>query len=392
LSFKHHHQITMSLNISSLLCNAGMCTFTRVNTNASAIVPPDYYKTLPLSIVTGAGSTSSTVATTTTSSNKNGIRRHLKNTTTIDDALIDSYTLNDDNFFGFPDEKDSSSAPWFLPKNQDKLSPKVALTRDYSGGIFNALAPYDTFNGPVGTEWALLPDNKTLADTRCSLTFCSWDSCFAQYDYQKMIGKPGVVHLIEEDLYYNIKFTKWTSDFNSFSFIGPGGGFQYVRDEKPLKGADLGKCPACDLAKASPAQLLGPIDNAFVNVTIQGLSANTTVSIKGVAQGQSARCNLRPTTNATTTTNLPGYGSVLPNARINADGKSVGLRRFRVAGDLTPFTYTVYIRATNAAGSCDTAVSVCVPPPGFTSCGGVDDVSYGTDATATAYCEASYVF
>jgi hypothetical protein len=118
---------------------------------------------------------------------------------------------------------DVTIAPWTDPKNQDKLSDTVALTRDFSGNIFNAF--YGDINdsyAPYNTEWALLPKGKTFEEARCQLVFCDWYSCFAQYNPGRdMIGKPGIVHLIQEDEYYNIMFTNWTSDCYNYPYCGP---------------------------------------------------------------------------------------------------------------------------------------------------------------------------
>jgi hypothetical protein len=45
------------------------------------------------------------------------------------------------------------------------------------------------------------PDNAPFEDARCSLAFCDWITCFAQFDFKAMIGKAGVVHLINESGY-----------------------------------------------------------------------------------------------------------------------------------------------------------------------------------------------
>ena len=104
-------------------------------------------------------------------------------------------------------------APWNDPVNQDILSNSVAITRDFRGGIFNALVELDQWNeyeAPTGTRWALLPEGKTFEEARCEMRFCSWLDCFVKYDIQSMLNKPGVVHVLKEDVYYNIMFTNWT--------------------------------------------------------------------------------------------------------------------------------------------------------------------------------------
>ena len=95
-----HAEIVMS----SLVCNATHCVFTRINTNDYAFSNYSYYPD--------------------------------RNFTTppkpIDDAANGTYV-------------DNSTAPWTDEANQDMLSDSVALTRDYRGGLFNALVPDDQY-------------------------------------------------------------------------------------------------------------------------------------------------------------------------------------------------------------------------------------------------------
>jgi hypothetical protein len=313
--------------------------------------------------------------------------------------------------------------------NQDVISDTVAITRDFLGGIFNALVEGDNYNeylAPYGTEWALLPEGKTFEEVRCSLRFCDWLECFAMYDVGTMLNKPGVVHLIEEDLYYNIKFTNWTrargdtyyyrrlkeqpkgrrmqegrrrtqvaqSDSATTSSIsyncnyygecgygpnygidGLGGGFQYVRDEFPIAFDDSLKCPKCELAKASPSVLTGPVDYSWQEVAIAGVTPDgVAITITAVGQDRTPHCNQAMS---------GGSGLVRPNA-MGVGNSTVEVRRTITTGELNPFRYTIFFKATTEAGSCNGQVQVCSPPEGL-ECN--DYSYYGYDATATQYCE-----
>jgi len=341
--------------------------------------------------------------------------------------------------------QDGLLAPWTDPVHQDQLSETVAITRDYRGGIFNALVEYDQYNeysAPTGTRWALLPEGKTFEETRCELRFCSWLECFAQYDARNMLNKPGVVYLVEEDEYYNIMFTNWTTarddsyyynalpqeqqrgdeptkdspktrqaardrhhrdqeqhhrrrrlqypgdcnynddyygggcDDYDYEYGELGGGFQYKRDEFPIVIDDTVPCPRCVEAKASPAVLTGPVDDSFVDVSIEGVTPDDAeIEILSIGQDRNQRCNSAV---------FDGTDQVRPN------GKGVGnstamLRRTVPIGLLTPLRYTVFFSATNEAGLCRGQVEVCSPPEGFDSCD--DFYYYGYDATATRYCD-----
>jgi hypothetical protein len=253
--------------------------------------------------------------------------------------------------------EDLTSAPWTDTINQDILSDTVALTRDFRESMFNALDPsnlYDKNYGPSGTEWALLPDGMTFQEARCSLAFSSsfyYD--FAQSNPSSIIGKPGVLHLINEDVYYNIMFTSWTqNEGDDYFYSGDykygqpqtdlpvGGGFQYIRDETPFTVDSLVPCPVCDFAVTDPKSITGAIDDTFVNVTVSGVTPqDATISIVMVAQDSDPKCN-----NANDST------SVTANAK-NIEGNSVMLRRTKQVGFLDPFWYTIYFEATSEGGA-----------------------------------------
>lgn len=104
---------------------------------------------------------------------------------------------------------------------QDRLSPIVWLTRGGSQGLFNIAQEtnYQRFAhiSPAGTEWAFWdtganPFSDFSADDWESLTFSPWDMALGGHGQLKtqIIERPGVVHLIEEDIYFDIQFLEWT--------------------------------------------------------------------------------------------------------------------------------------------------------------------------------------
>jgi hypothetical protein len=116
-----------------------------------------------------------------------------------------------------------------LPVNQDRLTSDVWLTRDDFFPLFNiAIEPDYTGGSPADTEWAFGPTQPgnpgpISATNYANLAFTSFVlSLDAQIGENAVRYGPGVVHLITDDIYVNVRFTSWTK--------GPGGGgFSYVR-------------------------------------------------------------------------------------------------------------------------------------------------------------------
>jgi hypothetical protein len=107
----------------------------------------------------------------------------------------------------------------FQAANQDRLTSNVWITRGGTEGLFNAKTEggFTHFLSPSGTTWA----NGTTANYS-SLSYTDWN------DWAKgvnpgppsTVGINAVVHLVSEDIYFNIKFTSWSTG---------GGGFSYQR-------------------------------------------------------------------------------------------------------------------------------------------------------------------
>lgn len=105
--------------------------------------------------------------------------------------------------------------------NQDRLTPKVWITRAARQGIFNAAQETNyTHNfSPADTEWA----NGTLANS-ASLTYTNWEDWNGR-NPPSMVGQPAVMHLISEDIYVAVTFTFWGQSGS--------GGFAYQRSTAP---------------------------------------------------------------------------------------------------------------------------------------------------------------
>ena len=119
-----------------------------------------------------------------------------------------------------------------LEANQDRITNKVWITRNSSGGgLFNIVNETNTGNTgdssspiPTDTEWAY----GTTANYN-TLTYQYLNALIGPKFQDIVDGRDMVVHLITDDIYIDIKFTFWQSGDTN------GGGFAYERStEQPL--------------------------------------------------------------------------------------------------------------------------------------------------------------
>ncbi len=151
-----------------------------------------------------------------------------------------------------------SKAPFADPTmavNQDSLTPLVSITRGDTQGLFNAIQE-SSFGGgsPAGTLWAFQglngnPDSGVSADNFGSLLFAGWQNSLESRVGPNILERPGVVHLVSEDIYFDILFTEWGQGG------GTGGFFTYVRTS-PSSGSVV-PVPAAFWLMASGLGLLG---------------------------------------------------------------------------------------------------------------------------------------
>ncbi len=123
-------------------------------------------------------------------------------------------------------------ADWTLPINQDRLTDNVWLTRGEIMPLFNiAVEPFFEAGSPVDTEWAFGPTQPggpgpISARNHATLVFKSFVSSLGGEIGRNAVSYgPGVLHLISDDIYIDIRFTSWTRA-NSDEL---GGGFSYIR-------------------------------------------------------------------------------------------------------------------------------------------------------------------
>lgn len=109
-------------------------------------------------------------------------------------------------------------ADWNQPENQDRITDNVWITRQDLQGIFN-IKLSDAFSksiSPANTEWTF-----GSATNHQNLTFNSWQN-WHNSNPPSTVGRDAVLHLIDEDVYLDIKFLSWTQNRQ-------GGGFSYER-------------------------------------------------------------------------------------------------------------------------------------------------------------------
>ena len=127
-----------------------------------------------------------------------------------------------------------------LEANQDRITESVWIARGEYSGIFNANSEdFFVSNSPEGTAWAwdLAGFNSGLeisAVNHENLTFNPWVVANGGRGGgpPSTVGTPGVLHLIEDDVYVDIIFTNWGGSDS-------GGAFSYNRATVPEPGSAL---------------------------------------------------------------------------------------------------------------------------------------------------------
>lgn len=110
-----------------------------------------------------------------------------------------------------------------LEVNQDRITNNVWITRGSNtsngqGQIYNIVS--ETFatssSSPAGTEWA-----QGTFESINNVTFTSFRAACPNQKPKNVVGQPMLLHLIEDDVYLEVRFTFWAP--------GKEGGFAYER-------------------------------------------------------------------------------------------------------------------------------------------------------------------
>ena len=108
-------------------------------------------------------------------------------------------------------------ADWTMEENQDRVADNVWLTRQNNMSIFNiALEESSSDESPLGTEWAYGHTEHIEG-----LTFQNFKTTVNNAP-PSSLGRPLVLHTIDEDAYYDMMIHQWSGG-------GPGGGFAWTR-------------------------------------------------------------------------------------------------------------------------------------------------------------------
>jgi len=105
-----------------------------------------------------------------------------------------------------------------LEENQDRITENVWITRGALNSIYNAVSQSSGSTNPAGTEWAF-----GKAADYASLTFDTFQATHEK-NAPSVVGRDMVLHLIEDDIYIDVRFTSWARKNNN-----GGGAFSYER-------------------------------------------------------------------------------------------------------------------------------------------------------------------
>jgi hypothetical protein len=122
--------------------------------------------------------------------------------------------------------------------DQDEITPNVTIARQGTGGLYNSASEsaYTLELSPEYTLWATKFNNPlapSIAATEWpELEFTDWRTAYggAGALATNILAADGnaVVYLTVDDVYLDVKFTKWGAGFSS------GGEFSYLRGEPPI--------------------------------------------------------------------------------------------------------------------------------------------------------------
>ncbi len=114
------------------------------------------------------------------------------------------------------------------PPPVDLLTTSVGLTRGTIQGLYNAVVEsgWDGAgrSSPADTEWATgwnNPDDTITASNWAALDYTTWEQSYGgSGDLRYNItAYAAVVHLISDDIYFDLQFTYWASSGGAFSYF-----------------------------------------------------------------------------------------------------------------------------------------------------------------------------
>lgn len=133
----------------------------------------------------------------------------------VEEVDVSAFTLWEGPIMTFTKE---DGADENAAENQDRITENVIITRASAGQLFNIAveSSADQNSSPVGTEWA-----RGTFDDLATLEFTPFRAACPSNKPKNAVGIPMVVHLIDDDIYIQIKLVSWGQ--------GKAGGFSYER-------------------------------------------------------------------------------------------------------------------------------------------------------------------
>ncbi|MEC7935557.1 MAG: hypothetical protein VX922_05130, partial [Candidatus Neomarinimicrobiota bacterium] len=190
----------------------GGFSYSRTSVTPSLVVSPD-----SLSADLNTGETITQTLTLTNSGDSN-----LNWEIDIDWITMDSVTFVKEN-----------NVDHHLPVNQDRITDDIWITREQGGAIFNIFYESQDWHphNPAGTEWAA-----GSFDDIGSVVFETFGTDVLSHSIGSNLNDnfipnnlPLLMHLIDDDVYYEVYFHSW-----QLGNVGDGGGgFSYTRVTEP---------------------------------------------------------------------------------------------------------------------------------------------------------------
>ena len=189
----------------------------------------------------------------------------------VSSARTQTYWTGTNYGFFHPATSGSSGVP-------DPLMPDVAFNRGGSFGLFNSVSEGGAVSGssPAGTQWAV----GTLSDlTNGLITPADFGPCTLEQGHRppNQIGRTFVVHLISDNVYFQLQLTNW-GDFGNTTF-------GYIRST-PAAGVAPPPTPTISITNPFAGTVYSAPANVHINANAN-VSSGVVTNVQFFANGAS---------------------------------------------------------------------------------------------------------